>query len=270
MLNFKDDLNILITNQKYSDVDESINFTYDMSDLRLIELRNLYSLNAIAGNGSDFLKLMRITYWVANHLHFGSLVSTESFHALDVLNNTQNGVNSNCFIAATVLTECFLAMNYPARMVRCMPIDLRFNECHCMTVAYAWDEKRFIAFDSAMGGYYQDSKGRPMNISDIRKAIIGRKPFKLRSIFKTNFVNAIEQYLCKNIVRFQSHQHTKYGNEIKDGSKDVMINLNPTTIHLCNKESMYNGKTTKHIFIYNDSLFWENNEHFFKKSIIKR
>ena len=36
------------------------------------------------------------------------------------------------------------------------------------------------------------------------------------------------------------------------------------------KEFIHNGKTTaKHIFIYNDSLFWENNEQSLKESIIK-
>lgn len=251
-----DDRNILIANQGYFNSGKTIDFTYNMSDPRLIQLREKYNLEKIAGTGSDFFKLMRITYWVAKKLLFGYNKSLSFFHALDVFELTEKGFRSNCFVAATILTECFLALNYPARMVRCMPIDIRFNECHCMTIAYLNDEKRFVAFDSAMGGFYQNSFGIPMGISDIRESVITQQPFKIRSIFQSSYIRAVESYLSKNLVRFQSHQHTKYGNETEN-YYDVMVNLNPITLPIKDKETVWDTKVTKHIFLYNDTLFWE-------------
>lgn len=260
MLDYEDDVNILIENQKYNDVFEPIDFTYCFSDPNLKELRERYDLETIAGKASELARLIRITLWLANTLQFGTSEGIESFHALDVLEKTQKGFKSNCFVAATVLTECFLSMNVVARMVRCMPIDLRFNECHCMTIAYVREYKKFIAFDPAMGGYYIDNSGKPMSITDIVTAITNRRRVKIRSIFyDSDYVKNIELYLSKNLVRFQSHKNVMYGNEIL-GKNDIMVNLNPITIPIKNKTSLIGDKVTQHIFTYNNKVFWEEDK----------
>lgn len=260
MLEYEDDVNILIENQKFSDKAEHIDFTYDFSDPRLVILREKYNLDKIAGKGSVLTRLTRITFWLAKTLQFGTSQDTDSFHALEVLEKTKRNYKSNCFVAATTLTECFLAMNYIARMVRCMPLDLRFNECHCMTIAYVSEYKKFIAFDAAMGGYYIDESGNPMSIPDIITALVNRRTVKMRSIFINNdFVKNIEVYLAKNLIRFQSHKNTMYGNEIT-GKSDIMINLNPVTLPIKNKTVLINDISTQHIFIYNREAFWEDNK----------
>ena len=260
MLDFDDDLCLLKLNQEYNcNYLYSNRFVYDYTDERLQKLRDICDLDSLAGNGSDFIRMLKITCGISRTLDLGISSNLDSFHAIDVLNKTKQGFKSNCFVAATVLTECFLSMGYVSRVVRCMPIDLRFNDCHCMTIAYVNDMNKFIAFDAAMGGCYVDSKGIPLGIADIRKNIIERKPVHIRSIFKIQDTSIIA-YLCKNMIRFQSHIVSKYGNEISNTSD--FINLNPITMPICNKQNDYGEYT--HIYVYNDDLFWEVDNNFIK------
>lgn len=88
MLNYEDDINILIANKEYSNQwTDKATFSYDYTDPRLTQLRKKYALEDIAGVGDDFIKLLRITFWLSKHLKFGAPHSTESFHALDVIEN---------------------------------------------------------------------------------------------------------------------------------------------------------------------------------------
>lgn len=255
MLDFSDDIGILRKNKEYDNgFSTDAQFSYDFSDQRLKELAHFFSLNTIAGDGDDFIKLLRITFEVARTLNLGSALDTSSFHALEVFEKTRDGFVSNCFITATVLAECFLSLGYIARMVRCMPIDLRFNECHCMTIVKVKKYQKFIAFDAAMGGYYADSHGNPMGICEIRDALIREEDFKIRSIFKIDQQD-IKQYLAKNMVRFQSHKVSRYGNEIGTQSTS-MINLNPVSLPISNKIYMAKNRIMEDIFIYNKDQFW--------------
>lgn len=258
MLNHEDDMNILIANQEYEHVSsESIKFTYNFTDDCLERLREKYQLKSIAGNGSEFMKLLRVTFWLASTLMFGQPESTESFHSLDILEKTNQGFRSNCFIAATVLTECFLSLGFIARMVRCMPIDLRFDECHCMTIAYLESLNKFVAFDAAMGGCYINSNGVPMHIIEIRNALINGDDIKVRSIFPNVSITKIKPYLTKNMIRFQSHRDSRYGCEL-NVTHDVIVNLNPITIPIKNKISISSNKCIEHLFVYNENVFLED------------
>lgn len=261
MLSYEDDICILKLNQYYNgNCPYNHIFIYDYTDERLQKLRYICNLDSIAGHGSEFTKMLRITFEVARLLNLGVSTNINSFHAIEVLNKSKHGFKSNCFVTATVLTECFLSMGYIARVVRCMPIDLRFNECHCMTIAYVQDFNKFVAFDAAMGGCYIDSKGIPQGIADIRRNIIEGKEIHIRSIFNMQNKNIIA-YLCKNMIRFQSHKISKYGNEIFNPSNTTcIVNLNPITIPLQNK----NNSKNEHIYIYNDECFWENSNNFIK------
>lgn len=259
-LDFEDDICILKLNQEYNrNCLYSHKFVYDYTDDRLQKLRDICNLDSLAGNGSEFTKMLRVTVGIGRFLEFGKSSNIDSFHAIEVLDKTKQGFKSNCFVAATVLSECFLSMGYVARVVRCMPIDLRFNECHCMTIAYAQDMNKFVAFDAAMGGCYIDSKGRPLGISEIRKNIIEGKEVHLRSIFKTRGQNIIA-YLCKNMIRFQSHKVSKYGNETSKLFN--IVNLNPITIPLRDKHN--NNTQCNYEYTYNDECFWETNNDFTK------
>lgn len=254
---YNDDINTLSLNNSYNDVVlENLDIQYDYSDDRLLELKSKYKLDQIAGSGNDFSRALRITLHIANLLNFGYPCDTSSFHAIEVLERTSLGFKSNCFIAATVLTECLLSLGYEARMIRCMPIDLRFNECHCMTLSKIRTLNKHIAFDPAMGGIYIDNLGRPMGIGEIKNALIDNVEFKLRSIFPIQ-QQIIKMYLAKNLVRFQSYQISKYGNEIGNQSKHY-INLNPTSIPLLNKKTYVNDIEICHTYIYNSKQFWGN------------
>ncbi len=256
MLSYEDDINILNSHRNYdNNTEKKICFTYDYSDSRLQTLRLEYKLDCIAGLGSDFMKMLRITYWLSKYLTLGNAISTDNFHALSVLRETQTDYVSNCFITANVLQDCFLSMGYKARMVRCLPLDLRYNECHCITAAYVEQYHKFIIFDAGMGGCYVDSKGTLLSIPEMRELIIYQKTFYIRSIGDIDS-KELAKYWAKNLVRFQSHMNIKYGNEMK-GEKKVLVTLNPATLVLNDKIDAKNNHDCQYVFTNNDKEFWE-------------
>ncbi len=253
-LEYEDDLNILLAHQQYSEIaGDPFRFTYDYSDERLNQLRHQYQLDDIAGNGTQFIQLLRLTFWLSKRLAFGHVHTVENVHALAILSEEYNNY-ANCYIAATVLLEIFLSLGYVARMVRCLPIDLRYDECHCVTIAYINELKKFVAFDPAMGGCYIDNNGYPLNIADIRRYLISNEKFYIRSIFNIDQDN-IRKYLVKNMIRFQVHEKAMYGREISS-ENDVFIHLNPMNIPIKTKDYINGNKHVKHIFINNDASFW--------------
>lgn len=255
MIDFQDDVNILRKNKEYGCMEsKSVSFIYDYTDDRLKELEQKYELRLAAGTGDEFIQMLKITYKIAQILNPGPSPQIPSFHALEILEKSQDGFRSNCFLCATVLTECFLAMGYAARMVRCMPIDLRFQECHCVVAALVKKYNKFIVFDPAMGGCYLDEAGVPMGLHELRNAYLENRNYRIRSIFKLD-QERIKKYFVKNLVRFQSYQTSRYGNEIK-GTFKTMINLNPISMPMSDKLHLSEEGSTDQVFTYDANQFW--------------
>ena len=251
----QDDINILRMHSCYDELAISpIGYLYDFTDSRLQLLRTKCNLDRIAGQGSQFAKMLKIVFSVSKMLQLGYSNYAEPFDALKLLELQDKGVKSNCYMAAVFLTECFLSMGYFAKTVRCLPLDLRFNECHCLTVAYVSEFGKFVAFDAGMGGCYVSLDGAPLSVSEMRNLIIEQKMFKLRSIYRLNN-DRIVSYLSKNMVRFQTLQISKFGTANKQ-EFETRVFLHPTNLPMNNKHSYIDSRIVKHMYVYNEKMFW--------------
>ena len=83
----------------------------------LIELREKYCLDEIAGNGSQRDKLTKLLEWVSEVIeHDGFIDSPEPRNALHIIETCQREKRGvNCAIKAQVLTEVYLSMDFKSR-----------------------------------------------------------------------------------------------------------------------------------------------------------
>lgn len=79
-------------------------------------------------------------------------------------NTRKNKFTSSCWANAVVLNEVFLAFGFFSRMIRCLPLDLRPSDCHCVMLSYSDDYRKWVVFDAAMGTYYTNSDKIPMSV----------------------------------------------------------------------------------------------------------
>ncbi len=54
--------------------------------------------------------------------------------------------------------QLLLALGFKARWVMCLPMDLRDDECHCVTEVYSKELEKWIVVDAAFDLFYFNKK----------------------------------------------------------------------------------------------------------------
>lgn len=255
LLDPNDDYSILKINNCYDDKYMSLNVAYDFNDKKLEYLKIKYSLKQIAGKGSDYIKQIRLMNWVRKTLTPGLCFNTNQITTDYILKNAQNGLKCNCFMFALVLTDIFLAMGYRARLVRCMPLDLRFNECHCMVLVYSDFFNKNIAFDPALRGLYFGDSNIPLDIKELKNLIINKGKVRFLWNYIENMVPDTVSYLTKNLVRFEYYLNVKYFNHNNKKNQKI-LSLMPLTMPVSSKKILKNKICLEYIITHNEELFW--------------
>lgn len=257
---YNDDIYFLKLFRDYEYENVKINFEYDYKSTNLAILQDTYKLQDIMGSGNEFLKQIKLMLWVSSILKpNGECIPPplSEFNSLNILNKSLNGnMLSNCWMHATVLNEILLAAGYKSRMIRCMPMELRFSDCHCVNMVYSNHYSKWFVLDATLGGVYYNNDGIPMNLYEIRNAILENSNIDIiynRRAYK----NDIIKYFSKNLIRFQCYRVSQFFSE--DNKKDnTIINLNPKLYMLSDKEIINSeGRIIRHINISNPKVFWE-------------
>lgn len=232
-------------------------FHYCMNDDNLEKLRDEYALSEIAGDGSILKRLIRLMVWVHDALiGDGSCVPYRPLNSLSVLHATETQhVHSNCYTYAVVLNEVFLSMGIYSRMIRCMPCDLEYTDCHCVTVAYLDDYQKWVVFDPANRSYYVNEKMEPLGLMEMRSAILqGRKIYV--PMMARDKLQGLLNYWTKNLVRFECSQVSAFGIEDAPGNR-IVYHLNPSLLRVSDKVADFGEFKLNHIHLYNPNTFWQ-------------
>lgn len=243
----------------YTEVLPSNKFTYQSAeDNNLKELKNKYNLDRIAGQENEFKRMSNLMVWVSDKLKYDGeiVIDINNFNSVNIIENTINkGISSNCWMYATVLNEVFLAMGFKSRMIRCMSSDLFDTECHCVTIVYSTEYKKWIMFDPANKAFFINRMGIPLSLEELRKVLINDEKFILPRAKTTDF-EKIKQYWYKNIVRFHCYSHSAYNYESIKVGKTVYA-LNPSSIVIPNSVEQKDGFCVKYINTSNPDFFWK-------------
>ena len=251
----EDDLFFLKAFQNYSQNHEHISFKYENEpkNLSLFLPPELLSFSF----DSDFYFMIRLMVWVHSNLIPGlEITNIEPFNFINILERTKKEkIESNCWMFATVLNELFLCLGFKSKMVRCMPMDLRFGDCHCVTQAFSKQLGKWVLFDPSFGTYYTNDKEEPINLSEFRRMVVKEQ------VIRTPLITAkkskeLLSYWVKNLFRFETYSVSKFNVESSIENK-IIYSLIPLGFNISNKYIEKDGYWIKIIHTQNSKAFWE-------------
>jgi hypothetical protein len=197
-------------------------FIYEPSEnARLQDVKTLFKLDSIAGNGDEISKILNIMYWIHNNIrHDGSNCAVAEFDALDLYNyHKATGKGLNCRHLAISLNEMYLSMGWKSRYVTCMPKDEKDQDCHVINSVWVNSLQKWIWIDPTFAAYVKDEKGNFLSISEVRERLIDSRPLVLNE--DANWNNQTKQtkedylmnYMAKNLYWIQVPIENKFNPE---------------------------------------------------------
>ena len=228
--------------------------------LELTMLRNAFGFKVLRGDEDELRVLSKLKQWAVQFLSFqGMELGARRYDHLDCLEiikqAKKEGYALNCRYISLIFTQVLLAVGFKARLVCCMSMDLRDTECHWVTEVFVNQLKKWVVIDVPLDFFYFDSRGRLLNLMEMRKLIINGDNIKL---FSTNREHILftQQYWKKNIFRFKFLLENKY-NMLASPQKHYLV-LNPKNFIMKNKKIINGRKEITTIsYYYNNRLFWE-------------
>ena len=161
----------LVEFSQYGKKTAGITFSYEMrsNDLKVVYLENrLWRFG-----DKKLLKVMcNVMHYVSSFLSCSdkniSIEYIQNFSAHTVYEMVMHRkVKLLCWVYAQYLTECFLSMGIPARKVRCFSGIYGDKDCHCVTLAYCEEYKKFVLFDPASNIVLYSYEGIPLDIREL-------------------------------------------------------------------------------------------------------
>lgn len=254
---YVDFLNVF-SEYNYNEKNEDFVFDFILSDNQLDRIKKIYDYkNCI--NENSFKTMVRLMVWVFDQLlGDGMCIPPSRFNTEIVLDLTKSkNLYSNCYMYATVLNEIYLSMGFFSRMVRCMPIDLSYNDCHCVVEAFCQEYNKWIIFDAANKAYYVNKSMIPLNLFELRETIRNNQPVIVPMMSRSETSKLIE-YWTRNLIRFESYKVSRYGNESCFDNR-TMLHFQSKNYPISDKEVYYSDYDfyIKHIHTSNPNLFWK-------------
>lgn len=235
------------------------NFVFEYvnsNDENLNKLKSKYNYSNIIQENNEFRNIVQLMVWVSNTLiGDGMCIPIELINADTVLERTlKEKIYSNCYMYSVVLNEIYLSLGYCSRIVRCMPIDIYFNDCHCITEVYSKEYSKWIALDAANRAYYVDEKMTPLDLFEVRTSILENKKLYVPMMTRSKF-EKLRIYLTKNLVRFESYKCSCFNSENLLGER-TMFHFQSLNYSIRDKIVEFDNFHLKHIHTNNPNLFW--------------
>ena len=228
------------------DIDSLPQFVYqDSGDYRLMNVREFFDLDSVAGDGDEISKILNILHFVHKAIrHDGGNFALCEFDAIDIYNyHKSTGKGVNCRHLAIALNEMYLSMGIPSRYVTCMPYDEKDQDCHVINSVWSSQYQKWIWIDPTFEAYVKDENGNFLSIQEVRERLIEGRPVFLNEDANWNNENKqtkeyyLDSYMAKNLYWF-----------------DCVTN------YCFNPESRYRYVKNKHVLLtpstYENSIDW--------------
>ena len=177
----------------------------------LQELRKTFGLTDVAGDGSDFTRLVRVMNWVHGlTTHARNPSHPERITGLHLAKLAQQGKRINCWMYSIILNDAILALGIPSRIIHLLPPKKSPGESHVVITFYCRDLRRWVMLDADMNGFVTDEDGAPLGVREIRRRIVDRRPLRVSDSVHMKGVSFLRRgirkrlylwYLSKNIFR---------------------------------------------------------------------
>lgn len=214
---------ILLNNLEFRNGKE-IEITYDFSNEKYEELINTYNIDKIAGDGTEFERVLRLMNEFAPRLtHKSDYDNNIDMNALDLLDysldNPKHGIN--CRSKAQILNEMCLALGIYSRKVWIHPNSGYDNDCHVVNEIWDSTAEKWIMMDITNNEYWVDEEGTPLSIVQIREK--GAKQEFCTPVLPNENLKDLEKlknrhmadflYIMKNMTYIEYFAHYSVGEE---------------------------------------------------------
>lgn len=246
-------------------------FRYQSSDNPdLVETRNLFNLDSIAGGGNDVSRVLNVMHWLHSYIpHDGNHGNPSVKNAKEMIPFClKNNRGLNCRGLAIALNECYLSLGFKSRFVTCLPKDsLKIDsDCHVINMVYINSLEKWIWIDPTNDAYVMDENGTLLSIAEVRERLITGKPLivnpdanwnRKASVTKQDY---LYNYMAKNLYMFECTVSSEFDAETAREGKNLQnIRLTPTDYFDQSPridETMKGGGTITTFNTNNSSLFW--------------
>ena len=254
---FGDYIYILKTSPQYERSGQTQQaFTYAFDSPILKKVREELKLDSIAGNGDEISRIKRVMYWLHDAIpHDGSSSWPQcKYNALDLFRHAQeNKRGYNCRFLAEMLTDCYLALGYPARFITCESKEIGDPDCHVIVMVWSKTLNKWVWMDPSFAAYVTDENGTLLHPGEVRERLIDGRPLVLNPDANWNHKSKrtkeeyIDRYMAKNLYTIQSHLTNRPEIENEENSYQDVITL-------VGKGVTYKGggRTTS-----DDQYFWQ-------------
>jgi hypothetical protein len=242
------------------------------TDDNLRKLRDTYSLETVAGPGSETDRIINLMGWVYRLVgHDNEPEIPKELNALNLIPLAQDKhMALNCYLKTVILNEVYLAMGFESRQTHLLPHSKEEEESHYITSVYSRTLGKWILMDSDFGVYDTDEKGTILGVAEIRDRLISGGPMVVKSMDPPGniFVEAwsnIESfidgtsylwYLRKNFFKVRCPQNSLF-NQASQPSR-VYFELIPDGYHPELQQAPLVGKAGRKTICLNDEdLFWQ-------------
>lgn len=260
----EDDLRYLKLYSEYDHVENEkvhkLKFSFDFNSPGIRLIKEKWDLERVMGAGSELQKITRLKKWAYELLCFdGKKLESRRYEMLNcfetILLAQKEGYSLNCRYISLIFTQILLAAGFKARWVSCLPMELNYCECHCVSEVFIEELKKWVVVDAAFNLLYFDKNGNILNLLEIKKHILNNEPFRIQSIRKGQF-QYIWEYWTRHVFRFKFILENHYN--MLSLSNKTFVFLNPKGFLVDDKEIIHSGNSiTKFIHFYNDKLFWK-------------
>ena len=261
-----DRLTILQNSSAYikDDNDSLPQFVYqDSVDYRLMNVREFFDLDSVAGDGDEISKILNILHFVHKAIrHDGGNYALCEFDAIDIYNyHKSTGKGVNCRHLAIALNEMYLSMGIPSRYVTCMPYDEKDQDCHVINSVWSSQYQKWIWIDPTFEAYVKDENGNFLSIQEVRERLIDGRPLFLNEDANWNYENKqtkeyyLEGYMAKNLYWFDCVTNYCFNPESRYRYvKNKHVVLTPSTYKT---PSTYENSSDWAVITHNADYFWQ-------------
>jgi hypothetical protein len=203
-------LDILETAGVYNldDKREISRYTYKpVNDPDLASMRKEFKLDSIIGTGNEVSQILNLLHWVHNSFrHDGSRDAPKYTSISNLMNICINEHKTlDCGTLATVLNDCYLALDIKSHRVICLPEDSTDFDCHSINAVYSKTMNKWLWIDPTNDAYIMNEKGELLSIDEVRGRLVEKKPLILNPEANWNHVNSVTKeyylynYMAKNL-----------------------------------------------------------------------
>lgn len=195
----------------YKDIRKINGYSYKMpGDSDLLQIKNQYKLDSVAGNGAELLKIINILFWVNKSFkHDGTKPAPSYTDMADLMSKTYlNHENTlHCGAMAWVLVDCYLSLGFKAKQVVCFPKDSADFECHSTVAVFSNKMNKWLFMDPTNGVYITNEKNEILSFEEFRRSLIDGKEIRINEEAKNKsaFIKDgyLSWYMPKNLYAFQ-------------------------------------------------------------------